>query len=360
MRLAAYEATGQTGLPSHLSAADWNTLGNSLTTDGPKWLDASAADRSRRLGVLGAFVLDVSRGSVDRNWPAARAAIEWICAQYRRNGDVTATERLWHLAALTLIEGAGDERFLVWEPAPNTYVSKKVLYGHLAHAEARIGPSPWLALARATAHERETYPERPREAALGTEAEMKKAFETIQYIKDFHLHMGEIPPETILMAREYERRRKIRVAAGEFLALRNHPDAGVDAVLRAGVLLSRVNEIADALTLLEEAARRGDPFIQYVAHFYAARIAERAGHAPEAMAHYRMAMSIRPDAQSAPFALSALLARADGVDEARELVARAVKDPSSEDPAKRYGSGTLHLWPERIATLRRAAGVGAR
>jgi Flp pilus assembly protein TadD len=162
------------------------------------------------------------------------------------------------------------------------------------------------------------------------------------------------------MAREYERRLKIRAAAKEFLALQNHPEVGVEVTLRAGVLLSRVNDDAKALQLLTKASAAGDAFVQYISHFYEAKIAERAGKTEEAIAHYRAAMTIRPKAQTAPFALAVILTRAGRVDEARGLVAEAVKQPDADDPAKRYGTGTLHLWQARIQALRVAVGIGSR
>jgi tetratricopeptide (TPR) repeat protein len=359
-RLQTYEASGETGFPQPLSASEWDDLGKAVLADGPKWLAVAPPTRSHRLGVLGAFVLEVARGSLGRNWPAARAAIEWVCVQYSHEPEVTDTERLWHLAALSLAEGAGDVQFLTWEPTPNTYVSKKVLYGHLTHVELRTGKSSWIGLSRAIAHERDTYPERRREIALGMEAQMKKAYETMHFAKTYDLQLAPMSDEDREMAREYERRLTIRAAAKEFLDLQNHPEAGVDATLRAGVLLSRVTEDAEALRLLAKAAQSGDAFVQYVSHFYAGKITERAGRTDDAIAQYRAAMAINPKAQSAPFALAAIFSRTARVDDARALVAEAVKQPAEDDPAKSYGTGTLHLWPSRIQALRAAAGIGPR
>jgi len=359
-RLHAYEQTGQTGFSGALSADEWAAFTKSLASDGPKWLDRIPATRSHQLGILGTYVLELSRSSLDRNWPSAQAAIEWVCVQYRRENEVTGTERLWHLAAISLAEGAGDVRFLTWEPVPNTRVSKSVLYGHVNHVELRIGRNPWLTFSRAISLERDTYPERRREIVMGTEAQMKKAYESMHFAKIYGLQMGVMSDEDREMAREYERRLKIRAAAQAFLDLQNQAEVGVDATLRAGVLLSRVSEDADALLLLARAAKAGDAFIQYVAHFHAGRIAERAGRTDDAMAHYRAAMSISPKAQSAPFALAAIFGRTARVDDARALVEEAVKQPADDDPAKRYGTGTLHLWPSRIQALRVAAGVGPR
>jgi tetratricopeptide (TPR) repeat protein len=264
------------------------------------------------------------------------------------------------VAAISLAEGAGDERFLTWEPQPNTYVSKKILYGHLTHGEIRIGKSPWLALARAIALERDTYPERRREIVPGTEAQMKKAYESMHFAQVYDLQKGVMSDEDREMAREYERRLKIRAAAKEFLDLQNHSEVAVEATLRAGVLLSRVKEDARALDLFAKATQSGDAFVQYIAHFYSGKIAERAGKRDDAIAEYRAAMAINPKAQSAPFALAAMFSRIGRVDEARALVAEAVKNPDDDDPAKRYGTGTVHLWPARIQALREAAGVGPR
>lgn len=359
-RLQTYEASGQTGFPSALSAAEWKTLSDELFSGGSTWLSASPSQRSHRLGILGTFVLDVSRGSLDRNWPSAKSAIEWVCRQYSGEKNVTETERLWHLAAISLAEGAGDFHFLTWTPPPNTRVSRNAYYDHLTHAELRIGNVPWLALTRAIAHERETYPDHPRQHALGTEAEMKKAYETLQYIKNFGLQMGSIAVETIMMGREYERRLKMRAAAKEFLDLRRHPDVAIDATLRAGVLLSRLKQDQEAIVLLGTASQSGGNFVKYVAHFHAAKLAERVGRADDAVAHYRAAMAIIPEAQSAPFGLAALQAQRGRVGEARLVVEESIKRPTDEDPAKEYGTGTLHRWPERITALRATAGVGPR
>jgi tetratricopeptide (TPR) repeat protein len=261
------------------------------------------------------------------------------------------------MAALSLIEGAGDSFYLVWKPIPGDFVKHDLLFDHLSHIDGRLTSNSWIRLSRAIAHERETYPDPRASDFKATEAEMKSAYEELQFARTYHLMLAEWPAEKVIAAREYGRRLKVIAAAAEFAALRRDADVGLDATLRYGVLASRSHGNLDALAAFDIVAKDGDNFSRCVARFFAGSIYESEGRFAEALAQYKEAARTQSNVQSAQLRMAALLAGTGHLQAAQEAAEALLHQPALDDPVKSYGTGTFHLWPLRIGALRRALGV---
>ncbi len=110
----------------------------------PMWFPENEANERRRLAVA-AFALEfvmVRRADLWKD--SGYLLLEWACSLLRRNPTPLPAERLWHLAAIGVIEGAADG---------------VRLEAHLAHAERRFPDEPRFLLARAVAMELLTWPE---------------------------------------------------------------------------------------------------------------------------------------------------------------------------------------------------------
>lgn len=86
--------------------------------------------------------------------------VAWACARMPKDGPVEPWEAWWWMTSIGLLQGAGEWRMLAGapderrqgdaaRPAWHRAVLAQVQIGHLAEAEARLGPTPRLTLARA-------------------------------------------------------------------------------------------------------------------------------------------------------------------------------------------------------------------
>src|SRR5262249_31983233 len=120
--------------------------------EGRRW----APGPGKRHLIAAAFALDVSQrwiGTEDWRW--AREMLGWSCAQLAATPLPDPSERLWHLAAIALIEGNDDWLFLTGRlpnaPRPagtgRASTDRELLQGHLAHAMTRFPDEPRFRLA---------------------------------------------------------------------------------------------------------------------------------------------------------------------------------------------------------------------
>lgn len=356
-RLEHYSRTGDLRADVPLTQPEWEQLIGHMTAMSSKGAADSAPEEARWLGVMGAFVLELATDARDATWPQAREAVEWVCQQFQRLPKGSAIERRWHLAALALIEGAGDEWYLLWKPAPNTYVSRKIPYDHLAHIEERLGATPWTALARAIGHERETYPERRQFDFDTTDSKMKSAYEEVRFARENGLVLGNLPVERVRQADEYERRLKMEAVATELSRLSGDPAVGPDARLRLGVLMTRLGRFSAARESLSSAVGGGDNYVRYIGQFYLAECAQRLGDLAGTEAILREALATVPRAQSGVLRLAGLLALTGRQVAATAMVQQGLSEPIANDPVKEYGTGTYHLFPLRLKELRNELGL---
>jgi hypothetical protein len=92
--------------------------------------------------------------------------------------------------------------------------------------------------------------------------------------------------------------------------------------------------------------------VKYLANYFAGQALGQLGERERAEAAYRRALDAVPRAQSASFALSALLGLRGARAEAASLISQAIATPIVPDPWRAYGRGDDRFWPLRIAALR--------
>jgi tetratricopeptide (TPR) repeat protein len=118
-------------------------------------------------------------------------------------------------------------------------------------------------------------------------------------------------------------------------AVASDPDLILGRV-RLGRVLWRLGEAEPAREVLEGALARGrDPDHLYLAHLFLGRIHEDAQRLDEALAQYRRAVDVRPEAQSAAVALAHALQLTGDLEGSRQALARGI--------AGQRGAGDAYL-----------------
>ena len=319
-----------------------------LKRDGPAWIDAGGpAERSKRVlaaatfaleaGRAGAFqdwkLIDIYRVEMGRSgggsplvdttmvhWKAPPLLIEWGCTLLRSQTTPHPDERTWQLAAIAAAELAGDSEFLIGSPFEVRHNPENEI-DHLKHVAARFPKEPRFVLAQGIAIEWTTYPATPRPS--GRIARRTEVFEAFDRMKD-------------------------------------NEAIGPEAMLRLGVARYRRGQSPAALELfakVEESTR--DPYLVYLARVFAGQAHEASKRPIEAERAYRAALKTVPYAQTASFALAALLFRSDRPSEAARITESALSaQPQPIDPWREYGAADHRFWPVLIGRLREAiAGV---
>ena len=129
---------------------------------------------------------------------------------------------------------------------------------------------------------------------------------------------------------------------------------GAEAHLRLGSAYLRLARPEEALEEFRQVeSSTSDPFLIYLTRYFRGRTLEAAGDGPAAIQAYRGALQAVPRAESAAFALAALLFTRDARDEAFALVESVLSTrPPAPDPWRLYGVGDFRFWPTLIARLR--------
>lgn len=309
-----------------------------LEHDAASWLRGGDARTQRRRHLTAATIaLEAAHASLDLSWAQGRQLIEWGSALLRKAPPDEA-ERRWHLAALSVIQGAYDNELLVKQ--------QKLAW-------PRFEGEPRFLLALMVMVEGDTWPDPDRgqpwdsdEAGLEAAHEMDAARRARRQASQ---------PDLREKANEYERRTRMRRTIELLEDLSNAEAIRPETVLRLGHLHLRLQHVEIALEQFDEVlAMTDDPFLVYLAHFLGGRAREQQGDQANAMASYRAALNIIPRAQSASLALSSLLFVANARDEAARLIDAAITVPVAEDPWRAYQAGDFRFWAERIASLREA------
>ena len=308
-----------------------------LKRDAPAWIDAGGpTERSRRVLTAATLALEAGRAGafhdwklIDRYfatfppinttmvyWKTPPLLIEWGCALLRGQAAPHPDERTWQLAAVAAAQLAGDSEFLIGSPFearnnPETEID------HLKHVIERFPKESRFALAQAIAVEWTTFPNPPRA--------LKRPPRTAPAIKAFE---GMIRDE----------------------------DIGAEASLRLGAARLRGGDENGALDLfakVEKATR--DPYLIYLARVFAGQAHEALRRLVEAESAYRGALKTVPKAQTASFALAALLFRTNRPGEAAQITENALSaQPQVIDPWREYGTADYRFWPVLIGRLREA------
>lgn len=293
-----------------------------LTAEGEVWINARGAeDAPRRRLVAAMFALEAARVGLDEEWAISARLIEWGCTALRKQKTPLAAERLWHRAALALIEGAYDFEFL---GGPLSTAGRGPV-GHLIHAAARFPDDPSIVMAR---------------AFLSTSKNILPVANNL-----WDGQASGLPSETVA---------RLQDAAAV-------PSLAAEARIRLAFLHLEDNRFETAIEDLNFAdARPLDTDLRYLSALFRAWTSVRQRKPDEAIASFRRALEAVPDAQTAALALgSALYLRGDR-DEAAAVVESALAATSValpervRDPWLMYGYGDFRLWPQRIAALREA------
>jgi tetratricopeptide (TPR) repeat protein len=105
----------------------------------------------------------------------------------------------------------------------------------------------------------------------------------------------------------------------------------VEARIRLGRVLGRRGRHEEAIDQLRQGRAAEAPVLQFYAHLFLADEFEALGKDDEARQSYEQAAALAPTAQSALFGLSRIAEKAGDRAAARELIARVVKLPPSEE-----------------------------
>jgi tetratricopeptide (TPR) repeat protein len=105
----------------------------------------------------------------------------------------------------------------------------------------------------------------------------------------------------------------------------------VEARIRLGRVLGRRGRHEEAIDQLRQGRAAEAPVLQFYAHLFLADGFEALGKDDEARQSYEQAAALAPTAQSALFGLSRIAEKAGDRAAARELIARVVKLPPSEE-----------------------------
>lgn len=301
---------------------DFGAVLTGLQQSGPAWIAAGgAADAPRRQLAAATFALEAARaGELERwklvqkfmglpniYWHPPAQLVEWGCTLLRANPVPRPSERVWHLAALAVADRVVDSEFLVgspWEDRANPRDEIK----QLEHAVARFPNERRFALAQGIAAEWGLFPT-PRSGAKETQ----QIFDT----------------------------------------LKDDEQVGAEARVRLGFMQLRNGKLPAALEMFDTAERRSrEAYVVYLARYFRAQVFERQKNIDAAERAYRSALAVVPKAQSASFALAALLAARDRRAEASAIVDAALTaSPRPMDPWRAYGEADARFWPDLIALL---------
>jgi hypothetical protein len=303
-------------------AGDYDAFLKQLKEEAPAWMSTGGPDdRARRELAAATLALEVARagtfddwklvqlwmGLENIYWRAPPKLIEWGCALLRAEAAPSANERLWHLAALAVADRAGDFEFLIGSPWEDRANPKDEIL-HLEHSAERFPNERRFALAQGIAIEWRLFPT----AGSGS-----------------------------------------RTAQQIFETLMNEDGVGPEATVRLGVRFYRGGNFVRALELLSLADERSrEPYVVYLARFFRGQIFERQKRQADGERAYRDALAAIPGAQSASFALSALLAGRGLRGDAASVVDAALLIEPALDPWRAYAEADARFWPQLLNQLR--------
>lgn len=320
---------------SALSEAQVDSLVRDIRRRAGGWVrDAGGTDRAR-LDVA-TFMIDVAWSRLETDWQVVRDLTEIACRLVDPIYGSSGSVRRWHLAALALIEGAADARFLVDTPR-----AKEVpTFTHLAHSRSKFPDEPRFRLAEAVVEamgHADLAP--PRDQPWYDDDELKARPGSINRV-------------------EVSMRNERRVMRRDFEALTKVEGIAAEAHLRVGHLAYQLNDDTAALEHLGAAvAGSEDTFIEYVAHLVSAMVHSRRNERALAEASLRRALEVVPFAQSAVELLSAELFLTGRESQAHDLLESwFLRRNRPVDPWRLFGYGDFRALPGLMSMLRREVG----
>lgn len=286
------------------SRGDFGPVIETLERDAPGWIEADGREqRARRRLVVATFSLDAAHAALDTQWAQAKRILEWACALLRAEEAPSPQERLFHLAAVGIIEGAHDV---------------EALDEHLGHARTRFPSEPRWLLAE----------------AFKNEVEYWRLFLTIMGRADG----GDpdiVAPALVKAAERAENRR--------------------EAALRLGFVTYYAGRYDDARRHLAAVPPGDDPGQLYLAHLIAGWSYEKQHQSDEAIREFRAALAAVPRAQAATLHAAALLyAQGQRADADVMVELMLAEGADVVDPWRLFGYGDFRRVPALIAALQEA------
>jgi hypothetical protein len=369
-------------------------LDSDLKKGAKDWIAAVAAvgspERRRRAFVAGAVALQVTHALVEReSWASGsrnnnHARTPEALLQIRRliaaeNAPPDPLEHEWTLAQLaTWLEWNARARtggdawvtpeavwaVLLGEPPLVQLGATQSAFargGYLAEALARFPGDPRLMLAVTEGHE-----------SLATRCPTQYCFDEMSpaILADVRRRAKARPPDGgDWQAAEAHRSfafasanlkafdRLLPMAADFASIATTYPAVRAEASVHIGYLAIRAARPDAALAPLTTAAESPDPYVRYLADFFAGRALEGLGRRAEAIAAFRRALITMPNAPSAATLLAAQLFLSDDVadrEEAHAVLKAANAARIWPDPWDRYWYGDARLWPVYMERLRQA------
>jgi tetratricopeptide (TPR) repeat protein len=139
-----------------------------------------------------------------------------------------------------------------------------------------------------------------------------------------------------------------------FAPLLDSPAVAAEAHLRTGIMYTTVGDHAAAVRSFDAAqplARTAQ--LKYLSHFLAGRSLEALQRQDDAIAQYRRALDIVPDAESATVALASLqFLRGDAEPAIAAINKTFAVATTTTDPGRLVGYGSYLHWPEIKAAMR--------
>jgi tetratricopeptide (TPR) repeat protein len=283
---------------------------NALHADGERWIEAAGPKEiPRRRLVAATFALETARAGLDYEWTNSVELIDWGWAQLSKQRPPLPAERLWHLAAIALFEGAFDE--LQFE-------------ARLRRFKSRFPNEPRIVLAEAWS----------LEALWGA---------------------GFPPPSRGKPGGVGDTGSNIIGAYKKALA---SPDAAVagEADLRLGYYDLIADRSESALTRLAHAeSTTTDPDLIYLAHLFRGWTLSRMDRDAESTAEYQQAVDAVPAGGTGALWLARRLLLEGKRAEADAVADRSlVGSKKIDDPWRLYGYGDFHRFPTLMTQLREA------
>ena len=240
--------------------------------------------------------------------------------------------RLWHRAAMGLLQGVSDPIRIEEHVADAGVVDERTL------------------LARAIAQERRCWAHRPSIDQPAVRVDGLLAIAGAEVPDD---SVGPSKSEKEAMFAKHS--TCLREALSRFEAAARVEDNKAEALVRGGWVLIQDGRPKEAIEWLDAAAPRDDKDLEYWHGLFRGRALESLARSQEAADAYRAALALYPGAQSAGLGLALALMHLDRTREADEI-ARSIRGAgiTTPDPWFRYGGGDQRFAGQWIDSLRTA------
>jgi hypothetical protein len=255
-------------------------------------------------------------------WQPPALILEWGCELLRRQDPPLLIERWWQLAALAVAQRSEDPQFLIGDenigrgPELGEIVNTQDEIKHLEHVMERFPKEARFQLAYGIAQER-SFP-----------ADAMKVYRGLERDPD-------VAGEAMMRLGGMQVRRRSNVARVAPPQTAPQDPSGALRALEKAEILTR------------------DPYVVYLARYFAGQLHLAAGRSEKAESAFRGAVAAIPGSEAANIALAALVFRDGRRTDAQRLIG-AVLDaqPKAPDPWRTYVHADDRFWPRLIVRLR--------